>query len=165
MKHRIANLSIMIAAIAALSACSKQSGQSANESESKANLPVVKLTIREAVVSVSMPNAMTKSSGGNTEGFENKAKFEVSSATPDGEQKFLLRGTHAHFSNDAKVPADKRGTFTVTAESEGSIRAMFGIDCPVPVKVLLDGNEVTVPVELTPGKHQLSVAGRLQPKT
>ena len=71
----------------------------------------------------------------------------------------------AHFGNDPQVPADRRGTFTVTADSDAAIPVSFQVDCPVPVKVVLDGNEVTVPVELTPGRHQLSVSGRFQPKS
>jgi hypothetical protein len=33
----------------------------------------------------------------------------------------------------------------------------------VAVKVLLDGNEVAAPVELTPGRHQLTITGRFNP--
>jgi hypothetical protein len=150
--------------VAALHGCSSQPGQPSDESGSKPGTPVLKLSIRESVVTVSMPNALSKSSGGNTEGFENKAQFEVVRSTPDGGRTFLLRGTHAHFGTSEKVPADRRGSFTVTADSDSSIPVSFQIDCPVPVKVVLDGNEVSVPAELTPGRHQLSVSGRFQPK-
>ena len=156
--------SALVAVVAALHGCSSQPGNPADEPVPKTDTPVLMLTIRESVVSVSMPNALSKSSGGNTEGFENKAQFEVERSTPDGGRTVLLRGTHAHFGTSEKVPADRRGTFSVTADSNAAIPVSFQVDCPVPVKVTLDGTEVSVPVELTPGRHQLSVSGRFQPK-
>ena len=148
----------------ALLGCSQKPGKQGGDPDSKSAPPVVKLLIRQAIVSASMPNALSKSSGGTADGgLGIKSQFEVESSQKDGGRTFLLRGAHVYFRDDEKVPEDQRGTFKVTADSESTIPVSVHVDCPVAVKVSLDGNEVAAPIDLTPGRHQLTITGHFKP--
>ena len=161
MRRRINDVALAVGLGVALAGCGQPPG---GGPVAKPDVPVVKLLIRESVVSVSMPNALSKSSGGTADGPGLKAQFEVERSPNGGGRTFWLRGSHSHFGPDEKVPEGQRGTFTVTADSESAIPASLEVDCPVPVTVVLDGNQVATPVELTPGRHQLTLTGRFKPE-
>lgn len=113
-----------------------------------------------------MPRALTATTGGSARdgpGPKTECKFQVDYPQTEETKTFSLRGSSTHIGDDKNLPEEQRHTFRLTADSESTVAVSVAVECGAAIRVLLDGDEVAAPVEVTPGRHQLIITGRFKP--
>jgi hypothetical protein len=151
-------LASVVLVVAALGGCNSRGNQAS---------PVVflEITAGHLHARIEGANASYVNSGGPIGGGKDKVEFNLGGSRQD-EGKIIQFGGELLYSRDLlAVPEEERGNFQITGDWDSKVAAVVQVKCSVPVKILVDGKEVSAPAEITAGKHQLIITGRFKPKS